>query len=206
MDLELAPGTRINMDQLARDLEVSTTPLREALTRLESDGLVTRQSLRGYRVSPLPSWEDVVELYTLRLLLEPEMARAAAARADAELPAVLRAAVGEMSTLALAPQLAEHYQGYRALFNTDCIFHDAIAESSGNKLIRRALAGLHAHVVLYRVYFEAGFAPETVREHEAVIQAIAARDPNLAAKAMREHLKRSLARFLNVAATKEKFS
>jgi DNA-binding GntR family transcriptional regulator len=204
MDLQMAPGSRINMDQLARQLQVSTTPLREALSRLESDGLVTRQSLRGYSVVSLPAWEDVLEMYNLRILLEPETARAAAAaRGDDRLPGLLRATVGQMSELSALPVLAGHYQGYRALFNTDTFFHDTIAESSGNKLVRRTLASLHAHALLYRVWYHAGFATETVREHEAVIDAIAAHKPGAAAKAMRDHLERSRDRFLQVATNGE---
>ena len=203
MDLQMAPGTRINMDQLARELRVSTSPLREALSRLESDGLVTRQSLRGFRVVSQPAWEDVLEMYNLRLLLEPETARAAAARGDDRVPGLLRASVGQMSELSAVPILEGHYQGYRALFNTDTFFHDTIAESSGNKLVRRTLAGLHAHALLYRVWYHAGFAAETVREHEAVIDAIAAHKPGAAAKAMRDHLEQSRDRFLQVATSGE---
>ena len=74
MDLELAPGTRVNMDQLARDLEVSTTPVRESLARLESEGLVTRRSLQGYLVTAQPGRIDLHELFTMRMLIEPEAA------------------------------------------------------------------------------------------------------------------------------------
>jgi len=199
MDLQLAPGTRINMDQLARQLRVSTTPLREALSRLESDGLVTRESLRGYSVVDLPAWEDVLEMYNLRLLLEPETARAAAAQSDDRVPRLLRATVDQMSELSALPVLAGHYQGYRALSDIDTFFHDTIAESSGKKLVRRTLASLHAHTLLYRVWYHAGFTAETVREHEAVIDAIAAHNSRAAGKAMRDHLERSRDRFLQVA-------
>ena len=154
---------------------------------------------RGCAGPALPAWEDVLEMYNLRLLLEPETARAAAAQADDRVPGLLRATVGQMSELSAVPLLAGHYQGYRALSNIDTLFHDTIAESSGNKLVRRTLASLHAHTLLYRVWYHAGFADETVREHEAVIDAIAAHNSRAAGKAMRDHLERSRDRFLQVA-------
>ena len=90
-----------------------------------------------------------MEMYNLRLLLEPETARAAAAQGDDRVPELLRATVDQMSELSAVPVLAGHYQGYRALSNIDTLFHDTIAESSGNKLVRRTLASLHAHTLLY---------------------------------------------------------
>src|SRR3712207_4453999 len=83
MDDVLAPGERVSIDRLARELAVSPTPLREALARLESDGLVRKEAMRGYSVAPLLTAREVAELYELRLLLEPWAARRAAERADA---------------------------------------------------------------------------------------------------------------------------
>ncbi|HXW82745.1 MAG TPA: FCD domain-containing protein, partial [Acidimicrobiales bacterium] len=60
----------------------------------------------------------------------------------------------------------------------------------------------HAHALLYRAWYETGFEAETIREHEAVIDAIAARDPEMAAKSMRAHLEKSRRRFLAVATTR----
>jgi len=53
MDQHIEPRSRVNIDKLARDLGVSPTPVREALARLESDGLVIKEPLRGYSIAPL---------------------------------------------------------------------------------------------------------------------------------------------------------
>src|ERR1700760_2162226 len=80
----LAPGDRMNIDALARELEVSPTPVREALARLESEGLVRKRPLAGYTVSPLLTRAEFADMFDMRLLLECAAARWAAARATAE--------------------------------------------------------------------------------------------------------------------------
>jgi len=71
-------GARINIDMLGRELEVSNTPVSEALTHLEAEGLVVRKSLFGFQASSLFDRGQVRELYTVRLLLEPAAAQLAA--------------------------------------------------------------------------------------------------------------------------------
>src|SRR5688500_12986648 len=82
MALRIAPGSRITVDNLARELNVSQTPIREALGRLEGEGLVIKTHLIGYSAAPQISRRRFDELYELRLLLEPEAAARAARRLD----------------------------------------------------------------------------------------------------------------------------
>ena len=84
MSLEIAPGSRITVDGLVRELEVSQTPIREALGRLEGEGLVVKTHLVGYSAAPQITRRRFDELYELRLLLEPEGARRAALRISEE--------------------------------------------------------------------------------------------------------------------------
>lgn len=201
MDLKLAPSTRLNIDQLARELEVSNTPLREALTRLEAEGLVVRRSLQGFTVAPLPDLRDVDELFELRLMLEPGAARLASKRVGSEDLALLSSSVERMVELAGDASETGHYRRHRSLVSADAYFHDFIAEASGSKLLRRTVSGLHAHTTHYRAYFKAGYAPEggdTAEEHAAIVEALAQRSPNQAARAMREHIRRSHERLRRV--------
>ncbi|MEQ4301406.1 GntR family transcriptional regulator [Plantactinospora sp. B6F1] len=80
MDHAVAPGERINIDGLARRLEVSPTPVREALARLESDGLVRKRPLAGYTAAPLLTRTEFDELVEMRLILETASARRVAQR------------------------------------------------------------------------------------------------------------------------------
>src|SRR3954452_4463078 len=70
LEHSMQPGDRVNIDALARELEVSQTPIREALARLESDGLVRKRPLVGYTVSPLLTRAEFTRMFEMRLLLE----------------------------------------------------------------------------------------------------------------------------------------
>jgi DNA-binding GntR family transcriptional regulator len=190
MDLTIEPGARINMDQLARDLQVSNTPLREALSRLEAKGLVTRRDLHGYSASPLLDDRQLGDLFALRTLLEPEAARRAAKQGPGEpLIAELRETVVEMQRLSEEPTLDEQYHKYRAFAEADARFHQAISAASGNGLLHATLVGLNPHVHNYRLSFKTVMAPDTVHEHLEVLEAIAGRKSGEAASAMRRHLR-----------------
>jgi DNA-binding GntR family transcriptional regulator len=80
MRSELAPGAKLSIDGLAKQLAFSHTPIREALARLESEGLLARRPLSGYTVEPLLSAAEFADLFEIRMLLEPLAARRAAER------------------------------------------------------------------------------------------------------------------------------
>src|SRR5712664_3352891 len=96
MDQHIEAGARVNIDLLARQLNVSPTPVREALARLEMDGLVIKEPLRGYTITPTLDVKSFNDLYDLRRLLEPFAARSAAERRDDK---VLRALEHEISDM-----------------------------------------------------------------------------------------------------------
>src|ERR1700710_2520004 len=81
VDGRVGAGSALNIDALAREMEGSQTPIREALARLEATGLVRRTALKGYRVAPILSTEELVELMDARLVLEPVNAYLACNRA-----------------------------------------------------------------------------------------------------------------------------
>src|ERR1700704_7128467 len=78
MDNVVEPGARLSIDALSRDMQVSATPIREALARLESDGLVVKRAHRGYTAAPRLASQDFDELFRMRMLLEPASASWAA--------------------------------------------------------------------------------------------------------------------------------
>ena len=80
---EIAPGQRVNIDALAVRLEVSQTPIREALARLESEGLIAKEPLKGFSATPLLSLKEFDDLFQFRLLVEPWAAEQAAKKIDA---------------------------------------------------------------------------------------------------------------------------
>ncbi|WP_433174737.1 GntR family transcriptional regulator [Actinoallomurus sp. CA-150999] len=190
---DLEPGAKLNISTLAQELDVSPTPVREALARLEADGLVVKRPNAGYAAAPLMGSKDFDELFEMRLLLEPAAAGRAAAR------------VGEDDLRALTDTLAEmrKVQGgagsretLRLFVHQDALFHDIIANSGGNTLMADTLRRFRAHTHLYRLYFREGITDATCREHERVLDALREADADAAAATMRTHLRRAQQRLL----------
>jgi DNA-binding GntR family transcriptional regulator len=183
MDHAIAPGARVSIDGLARQLGVSPTPVREALARLESAELVVKEPLRGYRTTPLLTLPELDDLYQFRLLIEPWAARRAAERVD---DAGRKRLAAEM-TGCEQPD-AETYDAYRTLTAHDTRFHTLIAELAGSEQVRLAFQRTHCHLHIFRLYYDSGIGARTVAEHRRVTEAILAADPGAAERAMRAHL------------------
>lgn len=192
MAQRIKPGAHVNIDQLARDLRVSPTPVREALARLESDGLVTKEPLRGYFVVPLLDARSLEQLFEARMLLEPHMARKAAALARDEQVAAMQDSLDQIRN-AVYRKAGDTYAGYRIIVGEDTAFHETIALAAGNDLLGDMLARLRAHLHLYRLQLQERnrMGAETVREHERILAAIRARDGEAASAAMAEHIEHS---------------
>lgn len=192
MALKIAPGSRITVDNLARELNVSQTPIREALGRLEGEGLVIKTHLIGYSAAPQISRRRFDELYELRLLLEPEAAARAARRMDDQKLAELREVAGVMSRRNGGDERVR----YSAFARLDSVFHDRILEIAGNDLIRQTLAHQHTHFHIFRLMFHSRVTEEALDEHQALLKAFEAGDGKAAKRAMREHIERSRDRLL----------
>lgn len=187
MDQRLEPGQRISMDALARDLDVSSTPVREALARLDADRLVTKRPLAGYTVAPLLDAKSFGDMFDMRMLLEPAAARLAAARCrpvDGDL------LDEHMAAMAQVPP-GHGYAAYREHASHDARFHDSIAELSGNALLHEAITRLRAHMHMYRLYFRSAFVEDTSQEHSRILGALRAGDAREAADAMTAHIQAS---------------
>jgi DNA-binding GntR family transcriptional regulator len=186
----LAPGERVNIDALARELEVSPTPVREALARLESEGLVRKRPLVGYTVSPLLSQVEFHDMFDMRLLLECAAARWAAERATDE----QRAAIVAEAAQTVAED--DGHQWHAAFTALDARLHDLIAQASASPLLRDGIVRLHAHLHLHRRYFPYAQIATTNDEHRRLAAAIQAGRPDEAEAAMRDHLTRARERHL----------
>jgi DNA-binding GntR family transcriptional regulator len=192
MALKIAPGERITVDALVKEFNVSQTPIREALGRLEGEGLVVKQHLVGYRAAPQITRRRFDELYELRLQLEPHAAAKAAAAMDAQRLAVLHEAAGVM----VRGDAQDERLRYSAFARQDGVFHDSILKFAGNELIRETLAFQHTHFHIFRLMFHRRVTEEALDEHQALLDAFAAGDADAAAAAMRAHIVQSRDRLL----------
>jgi DNA-binding GntR family transcriptional regulator len=192
MALKIPPGSRITVDNLAREFNVSQTPVREALGRLEGEGLVIKTHLLGYSAAPQIQRRRFDELYDLRLQLEPEAASRAAGAMDESRLAVLSEISGVMSRRLGGD---ERFR-YSAFARHDAVFHDRILEFAGNELIRQTLAHQHTHFHIFRLMFHSRVTEEALDEHESLLAALSAGDGKAAKRAMRHHIEQSRDRLL----------
>jgi DNA-binding GntR family transcriptional regulator len=187
---QIAPGQRLNLDQLARELHVSNTPVRQALARLEADGLVTKEPYRGFRATQLLDSHTIAELYDYRLLIEPACAARAARRGDA-------VRLSELQSLCEAGEirrLIADADDHEAIGLRDVEFHLTICTSAGNSVVTDNLAAALTRMQLYTVYDRHGAGEEAWDEHRQILAAIKDGDPDGAASAMRTHLLNGLER------------
>ncbi|MGO4228859.1 GntR family transcriptional regulator [Arthrobacter sp. YAF34] len=188
MDGRLEPGAAVSIDGTARELDVSPTPVREALARLEHTGMVRRVALKGYRVAPMYTREDFAELMEARLAIEPVNARLACARLTPAHRDALAKAVADLKKAPRGPSFAE----YRDYLEADERFHRLIAEQTGNQFMVAAYAALGGQVQRFRLFGGVGItdAEQAIAEHQSVLDALSSGDPEKAAAAMAEHVQK----------------
>jgi DNA-binding GntR family transcriptional regulator len=189
MSLRIPPDTRISIDSLVRELGVSQTPIREALSMLEATGLVTKRHFVGYCSAPQLNRQQLDELYEVRLLIEPHAARCAAERMSDDDLAKVR-------NLAQNMHPGESRVSYDLFADQDSELHDLIALGSGNKLIQESLARLHSHLHIFRMRFHSEVTKEAYVEHAQLVDALINRNPTKAEAAMRAHIEKSYKRLL----------
>ncbi|MCP2048263.1 UNVERIFIED_ORG: DNA-binding GntR family transcriptional regulator [Paenarthrobacter nicotinovorans] len=180
LSLELKPGERIYEPAMATELQVSRTPLREAIRRLISESLLEQQPTGGVLV-PLLDAKAISELYDVRAALESLMAREACANATANDLDELRGIVARNAAMVEFPDEAMKY---------GVALHAAIVRIAGNSWARRFHEQIASQVERYR-YFTNN-APErrdeALANHRLLVDAIAAKDAEKAARIAFDHV------------------
>ena len=185
------PGERIRETVVSKEYDVSRTPVREALRRLQSEGRIVFEPQRGAVVAELDR-QEVVEIYVLRQHLEGIAARFAAQHASdaeiAQLEDILergRAVEGDM----------------RELNQINWEFHNAIATAGHNRFLLRSFAAIADALALLRgaKYIPAGRAKTLHVEHARILDAIRARDPDEADGAAQDHVAHAFRNHLSTA-------
>lgn len=186
---EYAPGTWLRQEEIASELGVSPTPVREALDQLVAEGLAQRIPYRGVRV-PHFTEAEIVDAYMVRLLLEAAVARLAAYNITAEQSTTLRSVLSKTENL-LAP---DDMPAYRRLNRQ---IHRIIASVSGNPLLARIYSIALNRFPDWMLYEDLLRQPDLLRaslerefqEHEALVEAVTSHNVDLAAQRATEHLR-----------------
>lgn len=190
LDGTLLPNARVNAGELARRFDVSPTPVREALARLEADGLVEKHPLKGYRTTDLLNPLQLRDLFELRLLLEPgTAAHAASRRFEADVEAL-------HAEVAYARQAIGRPDAYALLSQHDVRLHDLVFRAAKNQTVHQAYTRTHCHLHTYRLAYTGSYVPATVDEHADIVAAISDGDVAKAENSMLTHIELSRGRLL----------
>lgn len=192
---ELAPGQRLVEAQLARSLQVSRTPIREALGQLQREALVVTEAEHGLQVATF-SAEDAVQLYECRIALEQVSVMAACHHASATQIRTLHRLVQQSEKLAKTkPSPLLNFQ----LLDLDYQFHRLIAEMSGNLWLQAMLDQIFDKMTLLRIQTiqQNQHVLDIRTEHFDIYAAIAERNTEAATTALIKHLKAAKARVVH---------
>jgi DNA-binding GntR family transcriptional regulator len=198
---DLSPGTRIRQEELAALLAVSRAPVRQALVVLERERLVQTDRCRGTIVAPLDV-DLVRDQYQFRGAIERDVAATLAAKAT-------RLKIAGFRDIITAGQEATRKADTGRLLDLDVRFHTALYDATGNRVVRDVMSSQWIHVrrVMGAALTIPGYPEQVWREHEAIVDAIEAREPLLAAtragahtEAASRHLQQIVAERVNGAA------
>lgn len=184
MSRQIAPGTLLQERRLADHLQMSRTPLRDALLMLESEGLLIRQGSKGLQVKSMDI-DDFIENLAIRKLLEPEATRLACGRIDRGLLTSIADRLNQLIAQAVDGNRAPDRSDVRAV---DDALHTAISEGAQNAQMASIIRNLRRQTQIFDLRSVPERFETTCREHLAIVQALRDAKPEDAADAMRAHL------------------
>ena len=175
------PGSKLNVEQICRDLGVSRTPVWDAMRRLESEGLVNTVPRHGVFVLNYGA-DQIRDLFAVRGALEALAVRQAAENLDDDARATLEAAVGEMERAAGAAEIEQYSR-------SAIDFHDRVLVAARNPVLSRLLENVYAQILVLRL--RSLYLPErvesSVTEHREIFEAVLAGDAERGERLARAH-------------------
>jgi GntR family transcriptional regulator, carbon starvation induced regulator len=186
---EYPPGSRLRIEQIGRDLDVSIGAVREALSRLTAEGLVIAEPQRGFVVAPI-SRRDLTELTAVRIEVETRCLDEAILHGDLDWEGRVQSARHKLKVLGRAYESREE-SGASLWHQLHEVFHDELASGCLNQWWLKLRRQLYIQSERYRRLAEgiAGPRRDVPAEHDAIADAALARDRDAARKAMQDHLR-----------------
>jgi len=183
---ELAPGTWIDEQTLAKEFGISRTPLREAIKVLAAEGLITMKLRRGAYVTEV-NRGDLEQIFTILSLLEGQAAKEAATKAQEK-------DLNELDDMHLRLEKAAADRNLEQFFEVNVRFHERVISIANNPWLTDVIADLRKVLKLQRkdALSRTGRLQSSLSEHREILQALLKRDPIAAEQAMRTHLARGL--------------
>lgn len=180
------PGAPISIDNLARQLNMSNTPVREALMRAHGERLVIQKTNRGFVVADILTASEIVQLFDVRHILEIH------ALNTAKLSSISVEAITNLVERMVATNDGTVYDDFRDFMALDYQFHRGLIELADNAFLLDAWEDLHVHLHLSRLYTGVGLFDRTdsTKEHQLIVEALQQGDKKLASDRMSHHIKR----------------
>jgi DNA-binding GntR family transcriptional regulator len=183
---QFSPGERLAEEHLAKALGISRTPIREALHKLESEGLIKPLATRGF-VAARDSREDIEELFEIRAVLEGYALRVISSRMSDAL-------LGKLEETVINAEAALGKGSLDEVFGWNTRFHDMLHELITDKRrLYHQMVTMRQYVLRYRrntlQYPDGG--RRTVEGHRKILLALKLKDPDLCERVMREHIQES---------------
>jgi DNA-binding GntR family transcriptional regulator len=190
LDHGLRPGDKLSDLRLSHELGVSRTPMREALRRLVSDGIVRAERNRGFFVASF-SASDIAEIYDLRATLEIMALLAAAPQLTADILTSAQIDLDNVEArLKGASTESEKQEAYTAFLEVDRGFHRLLVELAGNSRLRNVVEGLWAQIAVFQWAggFRDHWTASAITRHRSIIAAMLEGDVERAAEELRQHI------------------
>lgn len=193
-DRRLAPGSRLDIRDTAERLEMSPTPVREALAKLNAQGLIVLDANRGYRVSGVLTELEFHQLFAARRVIELGALQGRVGdRTHPWIETVTDEDVEEVLDLERAVASSAHgprYAEYADFTKADSQLHGRFVALARNPFLEQSWSGLHCHLHLSRLYAGAGVIDydEARSEHAALVQALIDRDVDAVVRASQHHI------------------
>lgn len=189
VSLRLAPSTKLNINNIAKELGISRTPVTEAINHLCKIGFVeARPKTSGYYVSPL-TMQELIHLYNARAAIESEAAYLCAETAGDDV-------IRELESCASAYEQAFLNRDSKGLKEVEMPFHRLIIDNCDNKYLQSCYEQILPPLTRYQNYYtefvdtdlDNPWSMRCVHQHTAIVSAIKMHIPNLARQAMNEHI------------------
>jgi DNA-binding GntR family transcriptional regulator len=192
MSSQFLPGERLMETDLANEMGISRTPVREAMRRLETDGYVVIIPRKGSYVASF-SIKDIMDVFEIRTVLEMMAAGKAAERATEDEIRMLKEIVRDVSPW--------ETRNVMTAVDADIRFHALLYKAAGNDRLISLMGDLREQINRFRSTTLAtpSRAKYALDEHRAIVSAIADRDPDAASKAARNHVESALKAMQNAA-------
>ena len=181
---EIEPGKKINEEHIAKEIQVSRTPIREALCRLQNEGIVKIIPRRGAFVCDLTE-TNVREILLIREVLEGLVVRLAVENMDSKTLEKLKKALEKVSTI------PEEDRDLIKYTRSEVDFHALLLGASNNQMLKNMMEIVNAHlqIIRLRTVVIPERAQKTVREHRQILEAIEKGDADSAEELMRKHVR-----------------